>query len=259
MKLRSLMAVAALATLSAAPAFAHKLWLVPDAQSSASKQIADIVYGHDFPTPELIPDERVKLFEPIKLVTPDGDKAFSQGADYDNYHYSAAFELSDGNYLLRVDYKPTFWANGDKGWQMTDKKGYDGTVTYGEEAVMEAKAILQVGTSDDISKITEPVGQKLEIIPLANPASIKVGERFPIRVLFDGKPLKTGEVRARYEGFGGYEESAYVGRLDLKGEGSVVISHDGIWAIEVTHTAEHEDKDKADEFVAVSTLTFRIK
>lgn len=261
MKLRHFFALSAFVLgMGSAPAFAHHFWVVPDAQSSASKQIADIVYGHDFPNPEEIPAERTGLFEPLKLVTEKGETAMGQAKDYDNYHYSLDASLNDGAYLIRGDYKPTFWTNGDKGWQMVDKTAYKGEkVEHAEEAVMAAKAVLEVGTATDSGLISKPLGQKLEIVPLAVPGTVKVGERLPIEVLFDGKPLKFAEVKARYAGFGNDEEEAYYGRTDIKGQGSVVISHKGVWAIEVRHTVPHSDPTKADELIACSTLVFRIK
>ena len=43
-------------------------------------------------------------------------------------------------------------------------------------ATMSAKSVINVGAGDDF--ITKSTGQRLEIVPLANPAKFKVGEPF---------------------------------------------------------------------------------
>ncbi len=50
------------------------------------------------------------------------------------------------------------------------------------------KSLLQVGEKRD-NTYKNPIGMKLEIMPLENPYSKKVGDQLKFQVLFDGKPL----------------------------------------------------------------------
>ena len=44
------------------------------------------------------------------------------------------------------------------------------------------------------------IGDKLEIVPLTNPTTIKPGDELTVRVLFKGQPL-ANNVYATYDGF----------------------------------------------------------
>lgn len=54
---------------------AHTLW-VNASNSDVLK--ADMIYGHSFPTPELIVAQRVKLFEPIKVYGQNFSKTLAK-------------------------------------------------------------------------------------------------------------------------------------------------------------------------------------
>lgn len=53
-----------------------------------------------------------------------------------------------------------------------------------------AKTLIKVGDSTAPQpQVTTPIGMTLEIVPERNPFELKAGERLPVRVLFEGKPL----------------------------------------------------------------------
>ena len=267
-KVFSVLAVVAfVAVFFGAAAEAHEFWVNAEYKDGLLK--ADLGYGHEFPDPEVIPDDRTHLFEPLKLATPEGMTEMAQ-AGANNFNYEVKADLKKGDYLALGNYKPTFWAKGPEGWKQGDKAKYKeltkADATYAEEAAMFAKLVLNVDGADSTNVITKPVGQRLEMVPQVNPATVKPGGRFPVQVLVDGKPAKTAEVKAVYAGFTGdakdgdpvNEYKCFYGRTDLNGIINIIPVKAGYWNASVQLTVPYPDKAVADETVLVSRLTFAI-
>ncbi len=242
--------------LGVSGASAHDMWLNTSAPEKGVVLI-DIGYGHDFPNPEPIPAERTHLFEKPHLVTPGGILDSAPLQDKENYAYQVEADLEKGSYLATLNYVPTFWSKGPGGWTQQNRQERP-DATYVEEAIMYAKTILDVDGSNANDFICKPVGQRLEIVPLVHPSSVKPGEAFPLQVLLDGKPLKTVELVGTFEGFSNKEYKAFSGRTGLDGKIDFIPLKEGYWFTEVTHTYEHPDQEKADEVILVATLTFQI-
>ncbi|EFC90138.1 conserved hypothetical protein [Dethiosulfovibrio peptidovorans DSM 11002] len=257
-KVYSVFMVAAICVATTATgAQAHDFWVnAHDPEGSTIK--ADIAYGHDFPNPETIPDGRTHLFNPLYLVTPEGNVDMVQSGE--NFSYTVEKKLDKGSYIVAGTYKPTYWSKGPDGtWTQTNRKQRPDAV-HAEEAIMYAKTILNANGSQDESLITKPLGHRLEIVPLKNPAKVHAGETFPVQVLLDGNPLKLAKLEATFDGFSSNKEhKAFVGRCDLKGRIDIVTLKDGYWFSEVTHIIENEDKSICDEVILVATLTFEVE
>lgn len=67
---------------------------------------------------------------------------------------------------------------------------------------MFGKAVVNMG-HESASKelISRLVGDLLEIVPLQNPANVRVDKVLPVRVLFRGEPLPDATVVATFDGF----------------------------------------------------------
>jgi len=262
---RFLLSAAAVIVLSlcSVAADAHEFWINAKAPEGGVLK-ADIGFGHGFPDPETIPEDRIAVFEPLNLVTPEGTTAMVQTGS-DNFHYEVKADLKKGSYIVFGNYKPTFWSNGPDGWKNADRlQRPDATIV--REAVMFAKTILNVDGSDDKDLITKPVGQRFEIVPQVNPATVKPGGRFPVQVLLEGKPVKTVEVKAVFAGFAGKtkdgdpdnEYRAFWGRTDLNGIVNIIPAKAGYWTVNIENRVPYPDKAKCDESVLVASLTFNI-
>ena len=180
---RNLFAFLVLAAFSS-HALAHDFWLLGDSKEVTSVNIG---FGHDFPNPEKIDEKRVNNFETPYILTKSGEK-LSLKQSGENYHYERA-KLDDGTYLIIGEYKPTFWTEASDGtWHMNKNKKDIKGAKFCRHATMSAKGIINLNTKDDF--VTKPAHQRLEIVPLDNPANFKVGVPFKVKVLFEGKPLK---------------------------------------------------------------------
>jgi uncharacterized GH25 family protein len=241
--------------LSMIPAvYAHELW-VNAAEPKDGLFRADIGYGHTFPEPEPIAADRVHIFTPLQLITPDGVTTLEQSKE--NYAYQIKENLKKGSYIVIGFYKPTFWSNGPGGWTQTDRTQRPDAV-YVEESIMCAKTIVNVQGGADDELVTKPVGQRLEIVPLINPAKVKVEEKFPMQVMCDGKPAKAVNIEATFAGFSDKNYNAFQGKTDLKGHIDFIPLKAGYWVVKAKYAFDHPEKAKADEVVLSSTFTFQI-
>ena len=63
-------------SLCSVAADAHEFWINAKAPEGGVLK-ADIGFGHGFPDPETIPEDRIAVFEPLNLVTPEGTTAMT--------------------------------------------------------------------------------------------------------------------------------------------------------------------------------------
>ncbi|WP_298058354.1 DUF4198 domain-containing protein [uncultured Campylobacter sp.] len=214
----------------------------------------NIGFGHDFPKSEPIDAERVNNFEAPVILGKDGKVALKQSGE--NYRYEGA-KLKDGTYAITGEYKPTFWTeDADGKWHMGGTKETIKNAKFCRRATMSAKSVINVGAGDDF--ITKSTGQRLEIVPLENPAKFKVGEPFKVKVLFEGKPLKVATIDGTFDGFL-KDKSAFHATTDLKGETEVLALRPGKWVLKVVHKFPYADAKKCDEETAIASFTFEIK
>ena len=92
-----------------ASAQAHEVWVNAPAKLASSDTLrADLAYSHDFPHAEKIADDRLHIFAPLQLTSPDG-KHSNMKQQGENYQYTGG-KLKKGSYIISATYKPTFWS-----------------------------------------------------------------------------------------------------------------------------------------------------
>lgn len=247
--------IAAVLFFSAAPStVAHELWVNALGQQGDLFR-ADIGYGHSFPDAETIPADRVHIFKPLQLVTPEARITLEQAGE--NYAYQKKMTLKKGSYLVLGFYRPTFWSKGAEGWQQTDRTQRPDAI-YVEEAIMCAKTICNIegAAADDL--VTTPAGQRLEIVPQRNPACIGANGTLLVQVLCDGKPVKNADVEASLAGSADKKDKAFNGKTDDNGVVAISALQPGYWLLKTKHAYDHPDRKRADEVVLVATLTFHM-
>ena len=138
------------------------------------------------------------------------------------------------------------------------KTGLDGVILslYFEQY---AKALINAGGTN--SSFSKPVEHTLEIVPLQNPAELKVGDFLPIQVLFRGRPARFCSVYGTYAGFSSEDDFAFAAVTDSEGKAKIRILHYGPWMVKATVklSAPESFKDKCNEMSYTATLTFEIK
>ena len=127
-------------------AMAHDFWVNASHDAAKAQVKAQIGYGHGFPEPEAIAADRAHIFNPLRLVTPDGATDMTQKGE--NYAYESKKALKKGSYLVLGDYKPTFWSKNAEGWKQANHSQMS-DANYYKETIMTTKGILNVNDSMD--------------------------------------------------------------------------------------------------------------
>lgn len=252
----SLLAVASLAQ-------AHELWVNAPAKIAADEVLkADLAYGHDYPAAEPIEADRLHIFKPLQLIGMDG-KAQDMNQQGENYQYVSKEKLGKGAYWVSAIYQPTFWSKNDSGWKQQNLKDMPDASTC-QQAQMFGKALVVAGDDAvDVAAVSKPVGQALEIVPLADPTQIKLDAVFPLQVYYDGKPLAGATVTATADTFmekdleathDHREPQAFSGKTDKQGKVNIIPLTEGLWKIRLVHKTPFADPKVCGDSTAYATL-----
>ncbi len=253
-----------LLTSLALSANAHRVWVESEAIEGKTLQ-ANLGYG-EFPTLEEIPEKRLHFFDKgMNLLSKTGSAKLTQIGK--NYHFESQQKLQAGTYLLSAQYNPTFWSKNAEGWKQADMKNTP-NATYCEQTAMYGKQIINVGNVDvaDSSVFAEQVGHELEIVPMVNPASVKVGERFKVVVLYQGDPLPEATLTATFKGFDQTDHS-HTHKVEAQAFSDVTLSDGtvdiiplkaGFWKASVVYEVPFKDSKQCQKAKHYATMTFNI-
>ncbi|MGL4667738.1 MAG: DUF4198 domain-containing protein [Saezia sp.] len=148
-------------------------------------------------------------------------------------------------------------------WSETPNGGAEGGRSKHPDAITAAsyekfvRLILPVnGNTNDFNKIS---GHKLEIVPLSNPLTAKIGDELRFRVLLNGKPAAFERIEATYDGFTDTPSAwAYSAAPIQHGEAIVKITASGLWMLRVGITLPNKTAEY-DEEILIGILIFPVK
>lgn len=132
---------------------------------------------------------------------------------------------------------------------------------------MFGKSIVVEDGGENLEAIRRPIGQELEIVPLANPNSAKMGKLFPVRVLFQGKPLADEIVTATADTIALMDEEAthdhrepqiFSGKTDKEGKVNIIPLVEGFWKVKVKHKTPFANQKQCHENSLSATLAMQI-
>lgn len=238
-------------------AYAHDYWVRGMAAKPGDKLTADVGFGHGFPEPEDLPEFFVKRMNPTKVIGAKGEVAVEPGKE--GYRVMSKKGVEKGSYVVLGSTKPgvrTKTADGFESKYKNEVKGAEKCV----ESHMFAKNVVNVGGAD-LDFLKKPQGQMLEVIPQADPATIKPGQALPLLVLYDGKPLGRADVAATFGGFaaGDPNAKAFASKTGKDGIVNVVPLAAGFWRVDVKHEVPFEDTKMCDQKNFYSHFSFEIK
>jgi uncharacterized GH25 family protein len=250
MKKRIFMLILALSVLCLPAALsAHDMWATAKSPEADKPLTLVIGYGHHYPTPEDIPAEELPFFQ-VKLVGPDGEIPIT-ASKTPNYQWTTNDPVKAGSYLFISDVKPIFWTQTPDGeYHMKPKNEVPGADNCGD-FIENAKGIINVGTPGNDSLVTKPAGLPLEIVPKANPASLKRGDKLALSVYQAGKPAPGVKIEGRYSGYeqliGSPDAKAFSTVTDVKGDATFVALEPGDWILTARYEEPYKDTAKCDK------------
>jgi uncharacterized GH25 family protein len=240
------------------PAFAHDTWLLmKDYVVKPSVQPALLpISSHVFTVPgkDFIPQDKVTS---ATLTGPDGVERQATPAGSDGYQSSTPLETK-GSYLAVVKQQAGFYSKTPDGGVTKNKKDAPGAVDcrYSEK---HAKALFTVGApGGDVHAKT--LGLPMELVPLQNPATLKVGALLDVKVLFDGKPAASTVVFGTYAGFSDMSGTfAYTTSTDKEGIAKIKLIKSGTWLLLAKREQSYKDPTVCDKQTFAGSLTFQVK
>lgn len=205
--------LAAVFILGIFPGWGHDLWINVDrAYLKAGEETKFfIAFGHHYPQGEIVlKKEDVEIFSHF----PGGVNQRIDTHEEEKFRVGKVEGKKEGTIILSAYRK---------------RKGTPTTVP----SEKFAKTIIQVGNKTD--QIFMPLGHRIELVPLKHPIAIKPGDIFPIRVVYEGKPLSTF-VYATYEGFRTEDEPfSSTTKSDEEGIARIKIDRVGRWIVLCNH------------------------
>lgn len=248
-----LLCVVAVALATGGQASAHEFLIKPERWNAykAGQQLPIAVHStHIFMTGEEIEEpktvqvsyagEKIPLTPNQAWLTQDGSITLKGGA--------AA--IIEGHRL------PMLWSETPKGGADGGRSTHKDAITAGSYEKF-AKLLLPVdGNTDGFDRV---LGHKLEIVPVSNPLTAKVGDELRFKVLLNGKPAAFETIEATYNGFTDIPSAwAYSAAPVKHGEAVVKISASGLWIVRVAMRLPHKTAEY-DEEILRAVLLFPVK
>ncbi|MEP7364975.1 MAG: DUF4198 domain-containing protein [Acidobacteriota bacterium] len=119
-----------------------------------------------------------------------------------------------------------------------------------------AKTYLEAGPGDVWKKV---LGLEIEIVPEADPASVKAGGKLPIRLMWHGKPAAGIRVERAWALPDGGKGVDVVGRTDAEGRTSVTLDKAGRWRIHAVAMERAKDDAEADWVSYWASMTLDVR
>jgi uncharacterized GH25 family protein len=248
-----LVAFLAMLLLCAGEARAHYPWveMADSAPGAKNEPRIRFGWGHTFPSENFLGGDDL---EESFLLSASGAKIALQPSTATEF--VAPGGLAGGTYLVAAQRKASFYTKTVDGGKRQCKKGLDNVVKC-SWSTMSMKGVVSLGAGK--GAVDRAVGHPLEIIPLANPARLKVGDMLPVRVLFRGKPY-SGEIAALYHTLAEKKETpADPFTTDANGWGSLRIASPGVWLLKAQHALPFVRPEECDVESYVATLSFTIR
>ena len=120
-----------------------------------------------------------------------------------------------------------------------------------------ARALLRNGAKST-PFFQQPSGLIIEIIPTADPYSLKPGDQLPVQVLFRSKPAANLHMEASWA-HGSETKSVSAGRTDANGRLTVTLPEAGLWRLHTIKMERCADPAAADWESFWSSLTFELE
>lgn len=241
----------------AVSANAHDVWITIAPEREGTIR-ALVHHGHpgDRKTPD--PD---KLFEFIMRGNQESVSSLLPGitrAQQDGVPVlitdPVALTNETGSVVLAARYDNGYWVKTPQGHRNTSKR----QVPDAEDSLYSikfAKALFQIG-AETTDVYQQKIGHRLELVPLSNPFTSKVGDILKVQVYFDGRPLRDNAIESG-DGVTPMEEKDIPRyRTDRHGIAAIPITRSGLHLFVIDHLDASIHQDLASRELYNATLSF---
>ena len=249
MKLRALLPAFVLTIGLSAPAQAHEfiVKVAPQAPQKGVAATAEFMASHVFTESDEMEDPK-----DIKATLIQGGQASDLTVKANPAAKDVLTEFtvsSEAPAWLAGHRLPQLWSQTPDGMLAGDKNTLSGKkILYTNKYEKFVKVLLNPSTED--SGFSQPIGQTLEIVPLDNPAGIKVGDEIKVRVLYNGQPVAV-PVYASYMGFSDQQNTYAYYTEPEEGDPVVKITAKGMWLVRANYKVSGSGDVKTHDLKAI--------
>jgi Domain of unknown function (DUF4198) len=138
----------------------------------------------------------------------------------------------EGTIAVCAHLLPQIWINTATGLRRGNRQSPDATDSFVLEEF--AKALVNLDPND--TRYAMPIRERLELVPLTNPALVHPGQSLEVLVLHRGEPV-AAHVQATYDGFSDKPDT-YFEAVDsgTDGTATIKITAPGLWLIRVEYS-----------------------
>lgn len=259
--------ISLLAMAAATPALAHDFWLQTKGFQFPTPAAASFVVlvGHGPARERWAGDPARLLF--LRSVGPDGVRDHRADLIPGEASNGILHFTTPGTYVVAMQTTPAesdlpalrynSYATEEGLTPALEQRARTGkTADNGREIYSRrVKALVQVGAARAPQpQVTRPVGLSLEIVPERDPYRLKPGEKLPVRILFEGRPLPGALVKLTNLDFD--TRPVEMHRSDGSGRAVFSVPDHGAWLVNVIWTTPISGNPKADFETTFSSMTF---
>jgi nickel transport protein len=172
-------------------------------------------------------------------------------AEVERMEKSAAVKPAGNAALVAAFFDNKYWSKGPDGKWNNGPKGSVANPTIAGPSFKMPKAYLA-----PMATFATPLGLDLEIVPQADPATLKAGDKLTVLVLLKGQPLADASLVADI--FLGHDVKAEKIKTGKDGKATVTVPRRGFAGVEVSHFAKDAGSEVEGTFYNAS-LVFKVK
>lgn len=254
---RMFLVVVMLSAVCAASGYAHDTWVVmqnymPKPSEAAVLKVAN---AHLFAIPGEEFHTRDKV-EKVFFLSPD-DKNIPSTPQGEIAYQSDALK-AQGTYLAVALPVNGFFSKTTEGYQRGKSKKDIKDVIQCTFSEKYAKSLFTVGTAGG-NAFSKVLGHTMEIVPMADPATLKEGDELSVKVLFEGKPAST-YIYGTYAGFSKEANTfGYTTHTDKEGVAKIGLIKSGTWLLIAKQEMPYPNTAECDKKSCAATLTFHLR
>jgi ABC-type Co2+ transport system, periplasmic component len=249
MNLKTLLPAFVLALGLSVPAQAHEfiVKITPEAPQKGVAATAEFMASHVFTESDEMEDPKdIKA----TLIQNGQSSDLAVKANPAAKDVLAEFTVAADSPVWLVGHRlPQLWSQTPDGILAGDKNTLTGKkILYTNQYEKFVKVLLNPSSADN--SFSQPIGQTLEIVPLDNPAGIKIGDEIRVKVLYNGQPVAV-PVYASYMGFSDQQNTYAYYTEPEEGDPVVKVTAKGMWLIRANYKVSGTGDIKTHDLKAI--------
>lgn len=240
----------------AAAALGHDYWLAPESFSaSVGREVVVRLFRGEAPKADGERPFEPERAERFSLLWGDEARGLKSATKDGEVPVARITPKAEGGHLIAMERRPaTITLEADKFAAYLKDEGLDVIIArreeLGESRVVGReryrrylKALVQVANRRDKTYRRE-LGHRLEILLLADPATLRRGDSMPVRILFEARPLAGARVFAHSCEAG--EVHPQSATTDRDGLVTFRLVRPGLWLVRLVHMRRAKAGDEVD-------------